>query len=79
MIPIGSTVKINGLPFYGIGTEYANTNFVVVLISENHYRLSNGRVALSFPIGYEEMLVVVDENSWNKLGYISPFKPLKLP
>lgn len=83
MLPVGAIVRIRGLPFYGISADFANTDFVVVGFDApgTHYRLTayNWNI-YHFPIENENMLERMDEvNKWNKLGYVSPFKPLNLP
>lgn len=54
---------------------------IVVDIREDciRIRLAANGDSWNFPLDYRGVLAPVNQNKWNTLGYISPFKPLNLP
>ena len=88
MIQVGSIVKVVGMPennnYWNISPDLLERTGVVSVINNNGD--DGGRIYVLFgddrwyfPVRYDGVLEEIPLNKWNKLNYVSPFKPLKLP
>lgn len=86
MLRINQEVRIIGRPAnnrdWDIPTRLVGQLAIVIDIRMDErirVALNESGDTWNFPYDYEGVLEPVYKNKWNKLNYISPFKPLNLP
>jgi hypothetical protein len=86
MLRAGNSVRVIGFPpdnrrHWDIPTYLMGQYATVAHVSLTRIQIvmRDSGDSWNFPVDYNGILELQNDNKWNKLNYVSPFKPLNLP